>query len=75
MVEPIELDSDLYALSAVEAAAEAFAGIAQIKIERRGEMIVATVTDARPDLAERLTDEFCDQALFRTIQLARWDEV
>lgn len=65
--ETLALSADLYALEAVQEAAEAFGKLAEIAIAPGDSHIEVTFDGARPDVAARLADEFANYALAGTV--------
>jgi len=66
MSERLAFDSELYSLSAVEAAAAAYAELASIAVAREGDAVVVTFAP-KGDQAD-LLDHFSNHVLSLTIQ-------
>ena len=71
--EPITFAADLYSVEAVRATAEAFSGLATIRVDVPESGAVATVVfdDVREDVADAIVDEFCNHALAGTVERRR----
>ena len=63
----ITFDRSLYTPEAVEAAAAAYAGYADITLERSGDAVVAVVGDVTGGDRKAIENTFCNLALQETI--------
>jgi hypothetical protein len=63
----ITFDRSLYELDAVEAAAAAYAGYAEITVVPSGDAVIAEVTGVADDDMQRVANAFCNLALQETI--------
>lgn len=71
MAEQVSFDQYLYLPAAVEAAAAAYAGHADITLTSTADAVVATISgDAETDL-QTLVHAFCNHVLHETIVLRR----
>ena len=61
----------IYRPDAVLAAAEAFADLARIAVDVGDEVVQVELADPDPDHADVLLDEFCNHALWETVQRSR----
>lgn len=71
MAEQITFARSLYAPEAVEAAAAAYAELAEIAVTVGADTIEVTVDKPDPELASVLLDELSNHALYETILRAR----
>ncbi len=70
MAEVLELNRDLYPLEAVQAAVDAYAGLARIEVRATPDMITVEVHEPNEDV-EHLTDELANHALFEAVRRYR----
>jgi len=71
MLERITFDRSLYLPEAVEAAAEAYAGHAQIELVAGADAVVATIRDVREHDPQLVAHAFCNHVLHETIARQR----
>lgn len=67
MVEKVVFDGYLYDDEAIGAAAEAYAGIVDVAVEKEGEVTTVTLSNIPEEHADVLKDAFCNHALYETI--------
>ena len=72
MAERVTFSRSLYSPEAVQSAAEAYGQIATIDVEVGADDIVVEIT-ADPAYGDRVTDGFCNHALFETVVRTRRD--
>jgi hypothetical protein len=67
----IRFSRSLYLPEAIDAAAEAYAGLATIEVVRGGDGIEVKFSDVDPDVADVIEDAFANHALAETITRSR----
>ncbi len=67
----ISFARSLYSPDAINAAIEAFAGLATFSVQLADDAVEVTLSDADADVADVLLDEFCNHALAQSIEFAR----
>lgn len=72
MGDRVTFSRSLYSPEAVASAAEAYAQIAQIDVQVGADDIVVEI-DADPAYGDRVTDGFCNHALFEMVVRTRRD--
>jgi hypothetical protein len=71
MFDRITFARSLYFPEAVQAAAAAYEGVAQISVDLGPDETVATIIEADEDVAAEIADAFSNHALFETIVRSR----
>ena len=67
----IRFSRSLYLPEAIDAAAEAYGGLATIEVVRGDDAIAVTLSDVDPDVADVIEDAFANHALAETITRSR----
>jgi hypothetical protein len=70
--QTVTFSRSLYRIDGIEAAAAAYAALAQITVTPGESEIVVDLTQPHPDIPpDELRDAFCNHALFETVRLHR----
>lgn len=70
-VSVLSFSRSLYDKEAIDAAAEAFKALATFQVSAADDAITVSVSEIDARVADRLTDAFCNHALYETVARAR----